>query len=773
MARLRWIVAPAVVATTVLLLFGSALGSERTLAFRDTQRLYLPMRTLVDDALRSGQLPLWNPYECMGKPLFAEGIHGVLHPVSLAAAWLNPHRIDFLEVAYLLAAALGAFTLARVLGASQTASACAGLCYGLSGYVLSMTGNLVFLAGAASIPWVVAAARSAGAGAPFGPFATAVATAVAFLSGDTQAAAVGAAIGIALAWGAGGVRGAGRAFVGVTVGVLLAGVQVFASRAALFETTRGRGIEPAETRQWPLHPVRLLEWVVPGLIRGELPRMLIPEVIYQGQVPGCFAESVYLGAPALLLAFVGLSSARASTSSRRTAIVLASALAILLWIALGHHLGARQLLDHVPIWNRFRYTEKMMAPIALCVSAAAALGLDHVASARLPRAALVAALLLAISSAAALGVVLLAPDWTRRLFVALKDDAARFLIQNLSRGLVQTILVLGALLAVDRARGAVRPALLALVAAGAAAMASPYGSHLGVKGPHEVQSPLRFDALPPGPRIAHPYERALAPTASLDGIDANSMLNQVTLPPAVNVGQRVDNVDCYGAFTASRRVGMVREAGDWVIRTARRFSLTHVILVPPEASDQYAAAAASIVGGRLEGTLEDPPVEVWAVPHRPWAFFATSLIAVDSPVKARRLLGELSAPTGSDAVIVEASSPPPTAPGTVLSIARGTEEVRIEAESSGPGLLVVNDSYWPGWRAFIDGVEAEILPADLIARAIPWPGGRHSLVMRYEPPELREGWLVSALGSVATIALGGHALFVRRRRPGEGPAAPA
>jgi hypothetical protein len=773
MTRWRSLIGPAVVAATVLLLFGSALGSGKTLAFRDTERLYAPVRTLVDDTLRSGHLPLWNPYECMGKPLFAEGIHGVLSPVSLSAAWLFPGDVDFLEVAYLLAAALGAFALARVLGCSQAASAGAGLCYGLSGYVLSMTGNLVFLAGAASIPWVVAAARSAGAGAPFGPFVTAVATAVAFFSGDTQSAVIGVALGIALSWGAGGLRGAGRALTGATAGVLLAGVQVLASRAELFETTRGFGLEPGEAEQWPLHPVRMLEWIVPGLVRGELARVQIPEIIYQGKLPGTFAESVYLGAPALLLGGVGLASARAAPSSRRTAVVLTTAIAILLWIALGHHLGARQLLDYVPIWNRFRYSEKMMPSITLCLSAAVAFGIDRAAAARLPRAAVLGALGVALLSAMALGAVLFAPGATRRLF-ALDDEAASFLLDNLRSGLLHPLLLLGALLAVDRVRNMATPALFALVAVGAAAMAAPFGAHLGNQAPHEARSPLRFEAPPPGPRIAHPFERMLAPTASLDSLDTNALLLRTILPPAANVAQRIDNVDCYGALTSSRRGAMGHDSGDWVIRIARRFGLTHVVLVPPQDHAQNVLAAAAIVGGQFEQSLEDPPVEVWAVPHRPWAFFATSVVAAPTAEAARPLLAELTAPAGSDTVVVESPSAPPTSPGRVLAIVRGTEEVRIEAESRGPGLLVVNDAWWPGWRAWIDGREAEILPADLLVRAIPWPTGRHTVVMRYEPSELREGWFATGLGAIATGALAAYAIAAtRRRRLGAPPSAPA
>jgi hypothetical protein len=86
------------------------------LAYRDTAILYAPIRTLVSRSLREGHLPLWNPYEATGKPLFAEGLHGVLHPLSLLAALLDPGGVDLLIALYLVAAALGAFVLARELG---------------------------------------------------------------------------------------------------------------------------------------------------------------------------------------------------------------------------------------------------------------------------------------------------------------------------------------------------------------------------------------------------------------------------------------------------------------------------------------------------------------------------------------------------------------------------------------------------------------------------------------------------------------------------------
>src|SRR5512142_1137007 len=103
----------AVTAAGVLAAFAPAVLGLRTLSHRDTDLLYAPVRTLVVAELRAGRLPLWNPYEATGKPLFAEGIHSVLHPLSLLAAAVAPSSIDFLILAYLLAAALGTFLLCR------------------------------------------------------------------------------------------------------------------------------------------------------------------------------------------------------------------------------------------------------------------------------------------------------------------------------------------------------------------------------------------------------------------------------------------------------------------------------------------------------------------------------------------------------------------------------------------------------------------------------------------------------------------------------------
>jgi hypothetical protein len=58
-----------------------------------------------------------------------------------------------------------------------------------------------------------------------------------------------------------------------------------------------------------------------------------------------------------------------------------------------------------------------------------------------------------------------------------------------------------------------------------------------------------------------------------------------------------------------------------------------------------------------------------------------------------------------------------------------------------PGLLVVSESGYPGWLAFVDGKPTEWLQADFILRAVELPSGEHTVRFEYRP------WWIS----VATI----------------------
>ena len=71
------------------------------------------------------------------------------------------------------------------------------------------------------------------------------------------------------------------------------------------------------------------------------------------------------------------------------------------------------------------------------------------------------------------------------------------------------------------------------------------------------------------------------------------------------------------------------------------------------------------------------------------------------------------------------------------------------------------DAFWDGWEATIDGQTTGIELADGLVRAVRWPAGRHVLMMRYRPVEVRIG---AAVSGVTAALLFGFVAWERRRR---------
>jgi hypothetical protein len=235
------------------------------------------------------------------------------------------------------------------------------------------------------------------------------------------------------------------------------------------------------------------------------------------------------------------------------------------------------------------------------------------------------------------------------------------------------------------------------------------------------------------------------------------------LLPSLNVWCRVDTFDTYGAFEPPRLNRLALALGrDWVF-AFRRFGLTHLAVpLPHDVSDPELKARVT-EGAALVRRDEDRGFELWAVPHRPWAFFAAGAMGVPAPEYALDALLRLARQWEDGVVVVEAPGPLPTAPGRILRVRRGSATVELEAESAAPALLVVQDAAWPGWTASIDGRPTDILVADQIVRAVRWPAGRHRLRMVYDPAGVLQGLAVSAIGAALLVLL---VVLAARRRPG-------
>lgn len=120
------------------------------------------------------------------------------------------------------------------------------------------------------------------------------------------------------------------------------------------------------------------------------------------------------------------------------------------------------------------------------------------------------------------------------------------------------------------------------------------------------------------------------------------------------------------------------------------------------------------------------------------------------------LLAELARPTFDPLAgsFVEGPPPFPQAPdpprGHPATFVRDDETVvELDVELVRPGLVVLGDTYYPGWRATVDGAPAPIVATNHLFRGVPAPAGKHRVRFAYRPTSVVAG----AATSVAALLL--------------------
>lgn len=79
--------------------------------------------------------------------------------------------------------------------------------------------------------------------------------------------------------------------------------------------------------------------------------------------------------------------------------------------------------------------------------------------------------------------------------------------------------------------------------------------------------------------------------------------------------------------------------------------------------------------------------------------------------------------------------------------------VRIDTDSSSPGILVLTDVFYPGWTACIDGRPAKIFRVNGVVRGVMIQSGSHSVVFRYAPRSFFAGAALGLAGLCACVGL--------------------
>ena len=129
---------------------------------------------------------------------------------------------------------------------------------------------------------------------------------------------------------------------------------------------------------------------------------------------------------------------------------------------------------------------------------------------------------------------------------------------------------------------------------------------------------------------------------------------------------------------------------------------------------------------------------------------------VSSLAEARALIDRGRIDLRRTAITGEAialSAAVPGAPEEVKAVAYDPDSLEIAVRSHGTSLLVLSESNYPGWDAWVDEKPAPIHTADIALRAVVVPDGSHRVRMEFRP-----GILVVSLAISLATALGLAAL---------------
>lgn len=97
----------------------------------------------------------------------------------------------------------------------------------------------------------------------------------------------------------------------------------------------------------------------------------------------------------------------------------------------------------------------------------------------------------------------------------------------------------------------------------------------------------------------------------------------------------------------------------------------------------------------------------------------------------------------------------PKNPGKVEFLRSFAGQTIVKTNSEENGLLFLSETYFPGWKAYVDGKQVPIMRADYAFKSIVIPKGNHTVKFNYDPISFKIGVIVtiSALSALFSLAL--------------------
>ncbi len=776
----------AVVVLFSLPLLPEILG-DRRLVFRDAQITHWPWRRVAAASLAAGEVPFVNASASGGQPLLANPNAVLLYPTFLLERVARPDvAFNLHYLLHVLWAFFGARRLARALGLADDAAFLSGVVFAFSGMMLSYGSAFMnSIAAAAWMPWCAAAVLALADARGFAGSARATAAAglalgLQLLAGEPAISLLTLAFSAVLALGkalAGPREERARALMSLVGGGVAAGVLALALAAPLLLpladvfplTYRGQHLYSERAfGAAAFFPTRAIEWLLPrfggdpGLLGGG--ENWLASV---GERSLVYIWAVTFGVvPLLLLLLAGV---RREFWDRRSALLAAGGLLGLL-LSFGFALPFYRLVYAVTFLRKLRYPIKFYLPATLCVALLAGLAATALARRRPGRRdGAVVLLLLALLAAAwwlaAPGGVL---DRRSAAAVAeISDTPAAFMeaFRSAVRGdvLAGAVAILAAALVLRRGGRepgyllglltllsalvwglplfvAARQKDLARAPALLARMQGPGRLHVSARLP-------RFDmaALPADPPGALPRSEKTA----------RVILEELVPATAAEFGARYlfenDPDGSYGFYNRLASEAADASTPEERDRLLRLYGGRWALSEEGEAHPLFRATTGFAVAGRRLVLFENPA----PLPELRWAgraWHRRSLSGTLELVRSERFVPETDiafpGPRDEDP---SASAAPPSARLEIELATADRAAAGVEAEA--PGYVLFSRTFFPAWRARLDGVPAPVIVANARDLAVAVSSGRHRVEIEYDRRPFRRGVAIQAAALLAALAV--------------------
>jgi Bacterial membrane protein YfhO len=748
--------------------------------YRDLTNYFYPLRYSLYESYRRGELPLWDRHFAQGFPNLAGFQAGVFYPPHLVFCLLPFFTsIRALFIFHFSVAAFGVYVLLRRWNYSWDLAIVGALLFTFGGVVVSLTNLLNHFQTAVWLPWLILTWEQLLLVPKWKNFVvfTLVAS-LQFLAGSPELFAM--SMGLTLLDGFrlrnSDPRVSSLRILGLGVGcnllmLAIIMVQLLPTAELVLTSRRGQSIPAAEALMWSFKPSGLLNLFFLDK-EADLGTWTGLRLFFTRDVS--FFVSNYLG----VISMIGIALWAIYATCRERILLSALGLGSLAMALGGNALIYPFLLRHVTVLSAVRFPEKFLFLTYVFLIFMTTRGLrwflhHQTKKIRGPMVVLGSICSAWLGTYFTLrfhsGIVsnFIAANSNIPPFSDIHAHAAVSVLTNLQRQAILSLAFVFLLLLMKV--GKIRPLLFSilLVSVVYVDLAWAHRSFLFTLNPNRL-----FRALPvvqpadtketrffyyPSPRDLHPAFYSVIGQPTFEQAVALSFENY--LP---NVGV-FHGVDYFQEIDALNR----RPYSDF-LNVANNLDFERQIKLLSTFNVRYVVSFRELPENGIRLVEHFPKYFSWL--YRvdrtvPRFYIVGKAVEEKNSVKAlQKLSGAEFDP--SKEVILDSVAPirPPRQLEAQASLERYENNVvTIQTATNGDGILVLADSYYPGWKAFVDGKEAKIFRANHFFRAVVAPKGKHQIEFRYEPWSFKLGAMISTftLAGVVIISLG---LYVRQRK---------